>query len=49
MVKSSDLRDLALVPVRATVYVVKMPFLLVWMLLAAVWGLLYSIVSRIVR
>ena len=49
MVSSGDLKDLALVPVRGTVYVVKLPFLLVLRILAWFCALIYSIIAKIVR
>lgn len=49
MVSAADVKDLALVPVRGTVFVVKLPFVLVWMVLAYTCTLLYSIVAKIVR
>ena len=45
----ADIKDLAMVPVRGTVYVVKLPFVLVWMVLAYILAFLYSILARIVR
>lgn len=49
MVSGKDLRELALVPVRGTVCIVKLPFVYVWMILAYTCALLYSIVAKIVR
>lgn len=49
MVSTAAFRELALVPVRSTVYVVKVPFVFVWMLLAYIYALLYSVVAKIVR
>lgn len=49
MATAAAVKELALVPVRSTVYVVKLPFVLVWMLLAYICALLYSVVTKIVR
>ncbi len=49
MVSAANVRELALVPVRGTVYVVKVPFVAAWMVLAYLYVLLYSIVAKIVR
>lgn len=46
---AADVKELALVPVRKTVHVVKLPFVLVWMVLAYICAFLCSIVTRIVR
>lgn len=45
----SGLKDLALVPVRGTVYVVKLPFVLVWMILVYICALVYGIIAKILR
>ena len=49
MVNAADLGELAMVPVRKTVYIVKLPFVLVWMVVAYILALLYSILAKIVR
>ena len=49
MVSAADVKELALVPVRGTVFVVKLPFVLVWTVLAYICALLYSVVAKIVR
>lgn len=49
MVSAADMKDLALVPVRGTVYVVKLPLILVWMVLGYICAVVYSIIARIVR
>ncbi len=49
MPNADDLRELAMVPVRKTVYIVSRPFVLVWMAIAYILALLYSIVAKIVR
>ena len=49
MVSATDLKELALVPVRGTAYVVKLPFVTVWMVLVHVCAFLYRIVTKIIR
>lgn len=49
MVSSTDLKELALVPVRGTAYVVKVPFVALWMALAYLYALLYNIVAKVIR
>ena len=49
MVNAGDIKELAMVPVRGTVYVVKLPFVLVWMVVAYLLAFLYSIVAKVVR
>ncbi len=49
MVNAADIKELAVVPFRGTVYLAKLPFVLVWMVVAYILTLLYSIVAKIVR
>jgi hypothetical protein len=42
-------KEMALMPFRATAFVVKVPFLWVWMLLAYICAFLYSVVAKIIR
>ena len=41
-------KEVALVPFRGTVYIVRMPFVLLWMVLASVGAFLYAILAKIV-
>lgn len=45
----AGVKELMLVPVRGTIYVVRLPFALVWMILSSVFALLCTIVSKIIR
>ena len=53
MVSAGDIRELAMVPVRGTVrgvvYVVKLPFVLVWMVVAYALAFIYSVFAKVVR
>lgn len=44
MASASSLKELALVPVRRTVYVIKLPLVLVWTILSYIFFFLYSVV-----
>lgn len=49
VVSVRDVKELALVPVKGTVYVVKLPFVLLSMIVGFVFASLYSIFIAIIR
>lgn len=44
-----QLQNLAMVPVRGTVYVVKLPFVYVWKILYFLYSCLYAVFATILR
>lgn len=44
-----QLQTLAMVPVRGTVYIVKLPFICVWKVLFVLYSFVYAVLATIVR
>ncbi len=44
-----QLQELGMVPVRATIYVVKLPFLFIWRVIYILYSYLYAVFATILR